>query len=253
MASKVRSTAVTGGCKVKQSNASALDRFLTEDRKPLGSPVSTGAWFGDLDKCRAYARATGRPMIAVWSNRGCSHCDRLENAFMSATFRKWMKSTGFVFCFTCSDDPKGKRGTGPYYTFCRGPERLKEYPFVRFYWYSDDRKVVDYSETGEVIDKGQGPYKKTYDKAGKIVIDYILNTAGFGKYVEKPAKYKLVVGYNPELTVSEIEEKKRAVIENGGYCPCQERSADSKCRCVAFRGQRKPGTCICGLYCKFYQ
>lgn len=162
----------------------ALDKFLAEDRVPLGSPVKLGEWNGDLDACKKLADETGIPMIAVWSQSGCGHCAILERAMSSDRFREWCKKSGLILCFTCSLDPKAARQSGEYYYFCKRPNNITSYPFVRFYWYKDGgkTKVVDYSVHGDKVDKQQGIYKGSYDRAGQTVIDYILNTSGFGAY-----------------------------------------------------------------------
>ena len=174
----------------------ALDVFLREDRVPLGSPVELGVWNGDLDACKALADKRGIPMVAVWSNRGCAHCEILERAFHSDAFRNWTKTCGMVLCFTCSDDPHGKSlqsetDQSRYKFFCKKSPSgtLKDFPFVRFYWYTNDGKtrVVDYNVKGDTVDRQQGIYMKSYDKAGNICIDYIMKTSGFGAYVPKPA------------------------------------------------------------------
>jgi hypothetical protein len=43
----------------------------------------------------------------------------------------------------------------------------------------------------------------------------------------------------------------RAIIDNGGYCPCiVKKSPDTKCMCKAFRESPVGTTCLCGLYIK---
>ncbi len=167
----------------------ALDAVLADLRVPLGAPVNLGEWNGDLDACKKIADENGIPMIAIWSQEGCGHCAILERAMTSDVFKEWSKKSGMVLCFTCSRDPKGARKSGSnpggeYYLFCKRPNNLKSYPFVRFYWYKNGgkTKVVDYSVHGDKVDRQQGIYKGSYDKAGQIVIDYIMNTSGFGAY-----------------------------------------------------------------------
>ena len=163
-----------------------LLRFLTEFRAPMGSPVKQGEWNGNLDACKALADKEGIPMIAIWSNEGCGHCKVLERALMSDTFNTWMKTSGMIFCFTCSEDGgKAQIQAGSYYYFCKGPQMLTNYPFVRFYWYQNGKKVIDYSIHGDKVDKQQGIKNGTYNYAGQVVIDYIMNTSGFGAYVPK--------------------------------------------------------------------
>lgn len=45
---------------------------------------------------------------------------------------------------------------------------------------------------------------------------------------------------------------KELVKQNEGYCPCMvHKTPDTKCMCKAFRDQKEPGPCHCGLYEKF--
>lgn len=169
-----------------------LISFINEDRAPMGAPVELGVWNGDLDACKAKADKEGVPMIAIWSNKGCAHCEILEKAFRSDYFREWAKTSGMVLCFTCSEDEHGKYGKSEtsdskYYWFCKRPSMLKDYPFVRFYWYVKGVKIVDYSVKGDTVDGQQGIYMNSYDKAGKKCVDYIMQQSGFGAYIPKPS------------------------------------------------------------------
>ena len=48
-----------------------------------------------------------------------------------------------------------------------------------------------------------------------------------------------------------VEEIKKALKENDGYCPCRiEKTPYTKCMCKEFREQKEPGYCHCGLYYK---
>ena len=65
----------------------------------------------------------------------------------------------------------------------------------------------------------------------------------------KKASYK--IRFNPKTTVKEINATLDAIDANGGYCPCQVPSKNSKCRCVDFLLGKEIGEpCICGIYVK---
>ena len=65
----------------------------------------------------------------------------------------------------------------------------------------------------------------------------------------KKASYK--IRFNPATTVDEINSTLDAIDANGGYCPCQVPSADSKCHCADFRNKKAIGEpCICDIYVK---
>lgn len=168
-----------------------LVNFINNYRAPLGSPVELGVWSGDLDECKKIADENGIPMIAIWSREGCAHCNILDNALTSEVVQNWAKTSGMVLCFTCSRDPLGVRqgpesGNGKYYWFCKRPDMISSYPFVRFYWYENGKKKVDFSVHGDKLDKQQGKGGDgTYNKAGQYVVDYIMKTSGFGAYVPR--------------------------------------------------------------------
>ena len=57
------------------------------------------------------------------------------------------------------------------------------------------------------------------------------------------------------ISITEDKEEaariRQAIKENGGYCPCVlTKNPDTKCMCKAFREQKEPGLCHCGLYYK---
>jgi len=48
-----------------------------------------------------------------------------------------------------------------------------------------------------------------------------------------------------------VEKIKKALKENGGYCPCAlTKNKDTKCMCKNFREKNSSGYCHCGLYYK---
>ena len=60
----------------------------------------------------------------------------------------------------------------------------------------------------------------------------------------------MIIRQNPDKEY--VEEIKRKLKENGGYCPCNlVKTEDTKCRCKEFRQQidrNEPGYCHCGLW-----
>lgn len=179
------------------AQASWLTDFIAQDRAPEGSPVKVGIWNGDLIECKKLADKRGIPMIAVWSNEGCAHCEIFEKAAMSDYFRNWATNEcPYILCFTSSLDKYGVRtgeegtlenpGPGFYKHFCKKPSSVTSYPHVRFYWYQNGEKIVDFSTVGDKLDGQQGISNGTYDKAGKNVVNYILGKSGFAAYVPVP-------------------------------------------------------------------
>ena len=65
----------------------------------------------------------------------------------------------------------------------------------------------------------------------------------------KKASYK--IRFNPKTTVKTINKTLDAIDANKGYCPCQIKSADTKCHCKDFRNKKAIGEpCIYGIYVK---
>ena len=168
-----------------------LDQLLRV-RDAAGTPVRTGVWHANLEQCRKYAEDNGIPLIAVWSNKGCAHCEKFEANSLSEPFAEWMKTSGYVYCFVYSDDADG-RMNGAAYNWCWGQgKKLNAFPFVRFYWKKDGKVLVDTASTGDQVDNSQGiqlgakthPDYGTYNKGGRYMINYI--TPIFAAYKPDP-------------------------------------------------------------------
>lgn len=178
-AALVAMTALVAMAKIDESLQIMLD-----ERDPKGTPVRPGYWHADLAACRAKAEKEGIPMLAVWSNNGCFHCQIFEKACNSDAFRNWRKESGYIYCFICSEDADAQMYSANY-TWCKGPgAKLKDWPLCRLYWPAGN---VDYAVRGDVMDKQQGISGGTFDKAGRYVIDYLEKTSGFSRYVPKPS------------------------------------------------------------------
>ena len=66
---------------------------------------------------------------------------------------------------------------------------------------------------------------------------------------KKTQDYK--IRFNQKTTVKTINKTLDAIDACGGYCPCQIKSADSKCHCKDFLEKKKLNEpCICGIYVK---
>ena len=171
-----------------------LDQLL-KVRDAAGTPVRTGVWHANLEQCRQYAEENGIPLIAVWSNKGCAHCEKFEANSLSEPFVAWMKTSGYVYCFVYSGDADGKQD-GAAYNWCWGKgKKLNAFPFVRFYWVKDGKVLVDTASTGDQVDNSQGiqlgaktnPDYGTYNKGGRYMINYIS---------------PIFAGYKPDPTAS---------------------------------------------------
>ena len=129
---------------------------LVKSRRAASTSVVPGYWHASLSKCQSYARSHGVPLVAVWSNGDkCGHCLNFESACNNSTFKKWMKSSGCVFFFTHSGESGGSQG-GTAYAFCEGGKGLRQFPFVRVYWYAGGVKKKDIAVTGDTVNGGFG-------------------------------------------------------------------------------------------------
>ena len=65
----------------------------------------------------------------------------------------------------------------------------------------------------------------------------------------KKTSYK--IRFNEAKTVTDVNNVLDAIDNAGGYCPCQVKSASTKCHCADFRNKKALGEpCICGIYVK---
>ena len=57
------------------------------------------------------------------------------------------------------------------------------------------------------------------------------------------------ISLNPDKSI--VEDVRRRLKENDGYCPCRlVKNKDTKCMCKEFVEQATSGECHCGLYIK---
>lgn len=57
------------------------------------------------------------------------------------------------------------------------------------------------------------------------------------------------ISLNPDKSI--VEDVRRRLKENDGYCPCRlVKNKDTKCMCKEFVEQTTSGECHCGLYIK---
>lgn len=141
------------------------------------APVVPGWFHGDVSTCLAYAKKNGLPMMAMWSNTGCSHCKVTEWGLLNTNFVNWAKDSGIVYCFSC---PRNGQAVGGYdYNWCWGPKKKTGvYPFVRFYWEKDGEVLVDQTTYGEVVIASHGVDnndKKSHNRAGFAAAEYVSN------------------------------------------------------------------------------
>lgn len=67
----------------------------------------------------------------------------------------------------------------------------------------------------------------------------------------KKSKSTYKTRLNEELTTKQVNAVLDAIDANDGYCPCQPRSATTKCNCSDFKKRKGIGEpCICKIYVK---
>ena len=109
-------------------------------------------WCSGFTGVKKFAEDMDVPLVGVWSNTNCSHCENLESSVVREPFVSWMAESQCVFYFgygtdTGADDKYGGKG----YNWCWGPEqKTGTFPLVRVYWKSGG---VDWIGMGDDLDK----------------------------------------------------------------------------------------------------
>ena len=140
---------------------------ILDQRLPLDAAPRLGVWNSNLRECKDLADRQGIPLLAVWSNKGCYYCQILEKAFNSDAWKNWMAGQKYLFCFVYNADPYSKYaklrddsekgtiieyGVQSYYNFCRYPNGLSKYPFVKCYWKQGETYIKNFSVIGNALD-----------------------------------------------------------------------------------------------------
>ena len=58
--------------------------------------IVLGEWHGGFDACLAKADAEHIPMLAMWSNAGCSHCENVYTTIVTERFINWRRGGGKI-------------------------------------------------------------------------------------------------------------------------------------------------------------
>ena len=178
--------------------------------------TQTGVWINTFPVARDYAFETGTPLVMVWSNDICDHCQAFKSSLNDAAFKTWQSAQPYVFCLVEGksgvDTPENKgakafaRSAGGY-----GKKNSGGYPMVSLLWLEDDEvKAVStftgrpgqmgvskqdamYKEFIAVIEKTFAGYSPVPAYAGgdlAFTADYeqarLEAVAGFTTYVDVP-------------------------------------------------------------------
>ena len=210
------------------ADEAVLQAFI--NTRDTSSTLTLGVTRNDLTQCIQWAEEFGIPLVAIWSNEGCAHCERLERAMTSEAYLAHAKASGLIICAIFNSDGKGsirqsdpegvRNGTGYHWCWGQGNSKIYKsismFPFVRFYWKKDGQQIVDTLRMGDQVDGNigtdtstttvtdeYGTYKyiagKTSNKAGIYTINYMRNM--FPGYV--PVKLSSYAGGSFVLKESE--------------------------------------------------
>ena len=219
--------------------------------RSTASTIKLGQWHNGFSAVKKFAETNKVPLIAVWSNGDkCGNCIRFEESAMHSTFKTWQKDSKCAFWFAYyGDTSKDDKYEGTGFTWTRN-DKTKQFPFVRIYW---KQGKVDLVKTGNDLIGGN----VTAAKGAANLVSYLKKALkGYEPEEEvvptptpEPQAYK--VRLNEKVTVASINKILDAIDANGGYCPCQPKSDDSKCHCKDFLQDKKIGEpCICKIYVK---
>lgn len=222
--------------------------------RSTASTIKLGEWHNNFTAIKKFAVSNKVPLIAVWSNGDkCGHCINFETSAMHSTFKKWMQESKCAFWFGYYGD-KSKEDTfeGTGFKWCYNNGKVTSYPFVRIYW-KGPQGVVDVTQKGDDLTDG---IQNAAKGAANLVsnLKKILKTYKPEEVTPEPPPEPEVstkTRLNEALTVKQVNAVLDAIDANDGYCPCQPKSATTKCHCEDFLKNKKIGEpCICNLYVK---
>ena len=115
--------------------------------------ASLPGWSSDFHASTNLAIQSHIPLVMIWGNRGCQHCQRLEADVQNEEFSNWRESTKYRFCFvlgTLGKDPDGAKGARLFAGTAGGTHASpRSYPLVCVYWKKPDGTMSTWSFTTE--------------------------------------------------------------------------------------------------------
>lgn len=121
------------------------------------SDIVLGEWHGGFDACLAKADAEHIPMLAMWSNAGCSHCENVYTTIVTERFINWRRGGGkigkiILLLMKGGDGGNGYPENCPGYMWAWGPgQQLGLFPFVALYWNKPDGSLIRNHYVGETL------------------------------------------------------------------------------------------------------
>ena len=134
-----------------------------------------GEWMRNFVDATNLAQRTKSPMIMVWANQGCSHCEDLEAQLNATKFKTWQAEHGdYVYCFAMGSGSGGNdvapnigSGAKKFAQTAGGTlaKPLTQYPFVCLYWPkgNGDDVITSWSSASA---------EKIIERSAKLFADY---------------------------------------------------------------------------------
>lgn len=105
-------------------------------------------WGSDFHEQTNLVKQVSRPLVLLWTNKGCDHCETLEEEVQSPEFVAWRERSGYEFCFIQGindSDPSGAKGAKNFALTAAGTRKKPttySYPLICFYWPKSDGSVL---------------------------------------------------------------------------------------------------------------
>ena len=140
-----------------------------------GGALELGQWYTDWNACKTYADANNLPVLFIWSNKTCVHCEWTERVFVHDTFKTWAANNDagkVIYCFMAGGESMypDQRGSAAYSWMYEGTgdgggTKLNVYPFVCLWWKA---KGVNARNTGDDLCSGNGFNASTHLDADSL-------------------------------------------------------------------------------------
>ena len=102
--------------------------------------LEPGKWYLDWKTCKEYADKNGIPVLFIWSNKSCVHCQYTDLVFVQDEFKDWAAKNNagkVIYCFMAGGESKypDQQGSEAYnWMYYKGGTQLNAFPFVVLWW-----------------------------------------------------------------------------------------------------------------------
>lgn len=175
----------------------------------VASATEIPGWSPDFVASTNLAETTSRPMILLWANKGCSHCEDLKTDLRGTEFQAWMDESCYLFCFVQGAKHKDPDGTTTVKDFARSAAGTKtngptSYPFVCLYWKRADGTLQVKSFSGSSGSSLMNSADSFFDGYDKPNIPYFqVSGADLDRYeaLASTAYVDIRISRDPELAL----------------------------------------------------